>query len=521
MPPCQFCVSESETKLEIEQRITIMKHIPEKIAAVIVSGALLAGGVAVVNTVHASEQSSAKAKSINLIVDDHPLPDDLKLNSSMAPIVKKVAPSVVKIEIKIKEAPVVGNGMQGLPDDPFFRQFFGGRQRLIIPPQVQHGVGSGVIVTKDGYILTNNHVVDDASEVKVTLQDGRVFTAKVIGKDPKSDVAVVKIDAQDLPAITFADSEKCEVGDLVLAIGNPFGIDQSVTRGIVSAKGRAAMDLDYQDFIQTDAAINPGNSGGALVDADGRLIGINTAIYSHSGGNQGVGFAIPTDLAKGVMESLIKYGKVTRGYLGVNIQDINAPLAKEFNVKDYNGALVGDVVPDSPAAKAGLKSGDIIKGFDGKPVTDSRHLKIEVGQVAPGDTVALEVLRDGSAKTLKVRLAELPGSEQVANNDGSDSDKSDTLQGVAVTDLDSQARQQFRIPEQVKGAVVTQVDPESAAAEAGLKPGDVIMEINRHEVASADDAVKLTEHARERTTLLHVWSGNGSHYMVVDESKAG
>jgi serine protease Do len=311
------------------------------------------------------------------------------------------------------------------------------------------------------------------------------------------------------------------VGDLVLAVGNPFGIDQSVTRGIVSAKDRAAMDLDYQDFIQTDAAINPGNSGGALVDADGRLIGINTAIYSRSGGNQGVGFAIPTSLAKGVMESLIKYGKVTRGYLGVMIQDINPSLATEFNLKNDNGALVGDVVPGGPADKAGLKSGDVIEKFDGKPVTDSRHLKIEVARVAPGEKVPVEILRDGSDKTLEVRVKELPGSDTVAENGGSDSDKSDTLQGVAVTDLDSQAREQFHIPGTVKGAVVTQVDPNSAAAEAGLKTGDVIMEINRHEVASADDAVRLTEHAKERTTLLHVWSGNGSHFMVVDESKAG
>jgi serine protease Do len=499
-----------------------MKNIPEKIAALIVSGGLLAGGIAVVSTVHASEQAASKTKSISLIVDDRPLPADLKLNSSVAPIVNKVAPSVVKIEIKInpREA-VTGNGFQGIPDDPFLRQFFGGRQRLIVPPQAQHGVGSGVIVTKDGYILTNNHVVDDADSVKVTLVDGRVFTAKVIGKDPKSDVAVVKIDAHDLPAITFADSDKCEVGDLVLAIGNPFGIDQSVTRGIVSAKDRAAMDLDYQDFIQTDAAINPGNSGGALVDADGRLLGINTAIYSRSGGNQGIGFAIPTDLARGVMESLIKYGKVTRGYLGVGIQDLNSPLAKEFNLKGDKGALVTDVMPDAPASKAGFKSGDVIEKFDGRPVTDSRHLKMEVARVAPGETVAVEVLRDGSAKTLKVRLGELPGSDKVAENSGNDSDKSDTLQGVAVTDLDSQARQQLHIPEQVKGTVVTQVDPESAAAEAGLKAGDVIMEINRHAVASADDAVKLTTHAKERTTLLHVWSGNGSRYMVVDESKAG
>jgi serine protease Do len=495
-----------------------MKHISEKIAAVIVSGALLAGGISVVSTVHASEQAASKSKAISLIVDDRPLPSDLKFNSSLAPIVKKVAPSVVKIEIKIGPKPAAINN--GIPDDPFFRQFFGGQRKIYSPEQ--HGVGSGVIVTKDGYILTNNHVVDDADQVKVTLQDGRTFTAKVIGKDPKSDVAVVKIDAHDLPAITFADSDKCEVGDLVLAIGNPFGIDQSVTRGIVSAKDRAAMDLDYQDFIQTDAAINPGNSGGALVDADGRLIGINTAIYSHSGGNQGVGFAIPTDLAKGVMESLIKYGKVTRGYLGVSIQDVTPSLARQFDLKEDKGALVGDVVADGPADKAGLKSGDVIEKLNGNTVADSRHLKMEIANMAPGETTPMEILRNGSTKTLKVRIGNWPGSEQVAdNNGGSDSDKSDTLQGVAVTDLDSQARQQFNIPEKIKGAVVTQVDPSSASAEAGLKPGDVIMEINRHEVASADDAVKLTEHAKERTTLLHVWSGNGSHYMVVDESKAG
>jgi serine protease Do len=494
-----------------------MKHIPEKIAAVIVSGALLAGGIAVVSTVHASEQSASKAKSISLIVDDRPLPTDLKFNSSLAPIVKKVAPSVVKIEIKI--GPKETSMNNGVPDDPFFRQFFGGQRKILSPPE--HGVGSGVIVTKDGYILTNNHVVDDADEVKVTLQDGRTFTAKVIGKDPKSDVAVVKIDARDLPAITFADSDKCEVGDLVLAIGNPFGIDQSVTRGIVSAKDRAAMDLDYQDFIQTDAAINPGNSGGALVDADGRLIGINTAIYSRSGGNQGIGFAIPTDLAKGVMESLIKFGKVTRGFLGVSIQDISPSLARKFDLKDEKGALVGGVVPDGPADKAGLQSGDVVQMFDGKTVADSRHFKMDVAGVTPGETVPVEVLRDGSTKHLKVRIGDWPGSEEVAENRGSDSGKSDTLQGVGVTDLDSQARQQFNIPAKVKGAVVTQVEPGSASAEAGLKPGDVIMEINRHAVAGADDAVKFTEHAKERTTLLHVWSGNGSRYVVVDESKAG
>jgi len=494
-----------------------MKYLTEKIAAMALGGALVAGGISVVSTVHAGEDSTSKTKPIHLIVDDRPLPEDLKLNSSMAPIVKKVAPSVVKIEIKIGPKETTIN--QGIPDDPFFRQFFGGTRRMMSPEQ--HGVGSGVIVTKDGYILTNNHVVQDADEVKVSLLDGRVFTAKVIGKDPKSDVAVVKIDAHDLPAITFADSDKSEVGDLVLAIGNPFGIDQSVTRGIVSAKDRAAMDLDYQDFIQTDAAINPGNSGGALVDADGRLIGINTAIYSRSGGNQGVGFAIPTDLAKNVMESLIKYGKVTRGYLGVRIQDVTPSLAREFDLKNSHGALVGDVVPGGPADKAGLKTGDVIEKFDGKPVDDSQRLRLVVASTPPGDKVAVEVDRNGSMKTLEVRVKELPGTEQTASNNSSDADKTDTLQGVAVGDMDSQAREQFHIPDDVKGAVVTQVDSNSASAAAGLKVGDVITEINRHQVASADDAVKLTAHQKNRTTLLHVWSAEGSHFIVVDESNAG
>ena len=394
---------------------------------------------------------------------------------------------------------------------------FPARAKCTRPPE--HGVGSGVIVTKDGYILTNNHVVDNADKVTVTLNDGREFTAKVIGKDPKSDLAVIKIDAHDLPAIVFADSAKSEIGDVVLAIGNPFAIGQTVTMGIISATGRATMGLDYEDFIQTDAAINPGNSGGALVDAEGRLIGINTAIYSRGGGNQGIGFAIPTDLARGIMVSLIEYGKVTRGYLGVRIQDITPLLAKEFDLKNDQGALVGEVVPNGPADKAGLKDGDVIISFNGTPVTDSRHLKLEVAGIAPGEKVPVEIVRDGSHKTVEVKVKELPEDEQMAKNSTGDSPQdTGTLQGVGVGDMNAQARQQFNIPDNVKGAVVTEVAPDSAAAQAGLKAGDVIMEINHHAVASADDAVKLTERTNNKVTLLRVWSGDGSHYMVVDES---
>ncbi|HEY3862626.1 MAG TPA: Do family serine endopeptidase [Verrucomicrobiae bacterium] len=495
--------------------------ISQKFAALLLGGAVLAGTGAVVLTVRASDQAT-KVKSLGLVVDNRPLDNNVKISTSFAPIVKRVVPSVVKVEVTIpgKEAE-----MGGLPDNPLFRQFFGdqfggGHQKFMTPPE--RGVGSGVIVTKDGYILTNNHVVDGANEVKVTLNDGRQFKAKVVGRDPQSDVAVVKIDAHDLPAITFADSSQSEVGDIVLAVGNPFAIGQSVTMGIISATGRGGVGIeDYEDFIQTDAAINPGNSGGALVDAEGRLVGINTAIYSRSGGNQGIGFAIPTDLAKGVMVSLIEHGKVTRGYLGVRIQDITPLLAKEFNLKNNRGALVGEVESSGPAARAGLKSGDVILSFNGHKVTDSTHLRLEVAETAVGERVPVEVQRGDSTKTLEVKLKEIPGQQQLASNDSNQSAAGDTLQGVGVSDIDSQTRQQMSIPEDVRGAVVTEVAPNSASAQAGLKAGDVITEINHHEVAGANDAVRLTEHSKTRVTLLHVWSKEGSHFLVVDESAAG
>jgi len=493
-------------------------------AALLLGGAILAGTSAVVITVHASDQAS-KAKTLGLVVDNRPLANDVKISTSFAPIVKKVVPSVVKVEVSIPGKETEMGLPNGFPDNPLFRQFFGnqfggGHQKFMTPPQ--NGVGSGVIVTKDGYILTNNHVVDGAKELKVTLNDGREFKAKVVGRDPKSDVAVIKIDAKDLPAVTFADSSLSEVGDVVLAIGNPFNVGQTVTMGIISATGRGGVGIEqYEDFIQTDAAINPGNSGGALVDAEGRLIGINTAIYSRSGGNQGIGFAIPTALAKGVMVSLIENGRVSRGYLGVRIQDVTPLLAKEFNLKDDKGALVGEVESGGPADKAGLKSGDVILEFNHHKVADRRHLQLEVAEVTPGTRVPMEVLRDGSTKTLEVKVKELPGEEQIAGNSSENSGESDTLQGVGVSDIDSQARQQLNIPDNIKGALVTEVAPKSASAEAGLKAGDVITEINHHEVAGANDAVRLTEHAKNKTTLLHVWSKDGSHYMVVDESSAG
>ncbi|MBK7998884.1 MAG: DegQ family serine endoprotease [Verrucomicrobia bacterium] len=484
---------------------------------------LVAGASAAVSK--DDSKSEAKVTPVKLVVDDKPVTRDVKLGTSFSPIVKKVAPSVVMVTTSAKPKQAAMQEFPGF-DNPFFRRFFGEefdqrqqRRRPNAPRQV--GQGSGVIVTKDGYILTNNHVVDGADEVKVGLQDGREFTGKVVGKDPKTDVAVLKIDGKDLPFIAMADSDKIEVGDIVLAVGNPFGIGQTVTMGMISATGRATLGLDYEDFIQTDAAINPGNSGGALVDADGRLIGINTAILSRSGGNQGIGFAIPMNLARDVMESLVADGKVTRGYLGVMIQDVTPSLAKEFNLKDQKGALIGDVVPKGPAEKAGLKSGDIVLEFNGKAVTGSRQLKLQVARVKPSESVPVKVLRNGSTKTLEVTVRELPGSEQVAKADNSSSADGEALKGVAVGDLDAQTRREMNVPANVHGAVVLDVEEGSAAREAGLKPGDVILEINRQPVKDAEDAVKLTENPKDKTTLLRIWSNGGSRYVVVDESSAG
>ena len=497
------------------------------LVAMALGGAALVTGTALAVNHSDTSKTKAPATAAEVPVDESPLPRAAGSYNSFAPIVKKVAPGVVKIVVMSKAAPnaTVPEGF-GF-NDPFWRHFFGdqfGQQtpnrRFRIPRQ--QGLGSGVIVTKDGYILTNNHVVDNADDVKVTLQDGREFTAKIVGRDPKSDIAVVKIDATGLPVVPMADSDKVEVGDVVLAVGNPFGVGQTVTTGIVSATGRGNLGIeDYEDFIQTDAAINPGNSGGALVDAEGRLIGINTAIFSRTGGNQGIGFVIPSDLARNVMDSLIKYGSVTRGYLGVMIQDVTPALAKEFQLKEGTGALVGDVVPKGPADKAGLKDGDVVLDFNGKKVKDSRHLRLTVGETKPGTTVPVKILRDGTAKTLEVTVQQLPGSEKLAQNNGPASNDTGTLNGVTVSDLDQQARAELKIPEHVKGAVITEVQPDSPAAEARLKPGDVVEEIDHHPVKNAEDAVRLTEHPKDKVTLLRIWSNGGSHYVVVDESKIG
>jgi len=494
---------------------------------------LLGGAVVVAasslafNRLTHAKENGAPAQ-VRFVVDDAPVQRDGKAVMSFAPVIKQVAPSVVKVYTTTKAK------QQRMPflDDPLFRRFFGeegqgeegGKGRSFRAPK-QFGLGSGVIVSKDGYILTNNHVVDGADEIKVGLNDGRDLPAKVVGTDSKSDVAVLKVEASDLAPLPLADSDKLEVGDLTLAIGNPFGIGQTVTMGIVSAMGRATLGLDYEDFIQTDAAINPGNSGGALVDANGRLIGINTAILSRSGGNQGIGFAIPSNLARSVMESLVKNGRVIRGYMGLLPQDVTPGLAKEFNLPDNSaGALVAEVTPKSPAEKAGLKNGDIIVEINGKPVKDARHLRLQVAQVAPGTKVPVKIVRDGDSKTLEVVLKEFPKDDALAKREQGGAEKdstSDALDGVTVGDVDAAARRQIGLPANVKGALVVQIDESSASYEAGLREGDVILEINRKAVHSADEAVDMSEKIKDKRILLRVWTRGASRYLVVDESKAG
>jgi serine protease Do len=512
------------TEINMKERI---RKVSSWMRAALLGGALIAAGSSIAFNRLSQANESPKPARVRLVVDEAPVRRDSKPVMSFAPVVKQVAPSVVKVftTTKVKQ--------QRMPffNDPFFRRFFGEdglgddgpRGRSFRAPR-QYGLGSGVIVSKDGYIVTNNHVVENADEIKVGLTDGRELPAKVVGTDAKSEIAVLKVDASDLTPLPLADSDQIEVGDLVLAVGNPFGIGQTVTMGIVSATGRATLGLDYEDFIQTDAAINPGNSGGALVDAEGRLIGINTAILSRSGGNQGIGFAVPSNLARSVMESLIKNGRVIRGFMGVNIQDVTPGLAKEFNLpQNTTGALVAEVTPRSPADKAGLKSGDVIIEFDGKPVKDSRHLKLQVAQVAPGTKVPVKFLRDGDEKTAEVVLKEFPKDEASAQRRPGDNESSasDTLDGVTVADIDAAARQQLGLPPNLKGALVVQVDEDSASYEAGLREGDVILEINRKPVRNADDAVQLSEQIKEKRILLRIWSRGGSRYLVVDESKAG
>ena len=407
--------------------------------------------------------------------------------------------------------------------DPFFRQFFGnmGPQFGVPREQREHALGSGVIVSGDGYIVTNNHVVSKATQIEVLLSDKRTFKGKVMGADPQTDIAVIKIDAQNLPVVPFGDSGQMKVGDTVMAFGNPFGQYFTVTRGSVSALGRSLSDGEkFEDFIQTDAAINPGNSGGALVNVRGQVIGINTAIVSGNSGPGGegsfigIGFAIPSNTAKHVMEDLIKTGKVSRGYLGVSITSFDEEgLAKQFKVPDTSGALVEDVTPGGPADKAGIKNGDVIRKLDGKTVGDSGQLTAMVTDINPGTEVALDILRDGKPMTIHLTLGERPANLSVTPGVGK-APSEGALRGITVQNLTPDLRDQLGLPPSVRGVVISELDPSSPAAQAGIQPGDVIEAINRHPVNSVADFNRLAAEAKGQTLLRINRQGNGVFVVI-------
>ena len=402
-------------------------------------------------------------------------------------------------------------------NDPFFKRFFGDNfdHRGIPRKFKSSALGSGVIVSKDGYILTNSHVIKDADEIKVILNDKREFKGKVIGDDPQTDIAVIKVEAKDLPAIKMGVSAKLKAGDVVLAIGNPFGLNQTVTMGIVSAIGRADLGISaYEDYIQTDASINPGNSGGALVNANGELVGINSAIFSTSGGYMGIGFAIPSDMANSIAQTLIKYGKVIRGWLGVTIQNLTPELAQSFGVKGEKSALVTDVMQNSPAGKAGMKRGDLIVEFDGKSVEDTTSLRNMVANTDPGKTVRTKVIRQGKEETLTVTIGELP-IQMTAKK----SELNNVLNGLQVQELTADLRAGLNIPADVEGVLVAGVSEDNPAYGLVSK-NDVIEEVDRKRVKDLKDYEEIASKiGPSETVLLLLYRDRGHIYVTVKQSE--
>jgi serine protease Do len=434
-----------------------------------------------------------------------------KIGRAMAEVSAAVKPAIVNISTT--RTVKIAGGSDPF-DDPFFRRFFGDRFGQHRQPKEHKSaaLGSGVIISSDGYIITNYHVVKDADEIKVLLSDKREFSVKVIGSDPKTEISVVKIEAKGLPPLNWGDSDALEVGEIVLAVGNPFGLNQTVTMGIVSAVGRANVGIaDYEDFIQTDAAINPGNSGGALVNVRGEVVGINTAIFSTSGGYQGIGFAIPSNMVKSIKDSLVKKGRVVRGWLGVSIQSITPELAKQFNLKGEKGVLVSDVNESSPAEKAGLKRGDIILEYDGKNTDEPSQFRNMVANTAPGEEHSLKVLRNDETLILKVTIGELPSDLQQAQSSAYEG----ALRGISVQDITPEIEKKLNIPGRVRGVIVSDVEEDSLAAGV-LMQGDIIQEINRKRVGSVKEYQEAAAGIKkDENILLLVYRGGSSLFITL------
>ena len=449
---------------------------------------------------HLSQQACA------LETDEEALPD----------IVERVVPAVVYIQSKaiIKRREVDSPMMQ----DPVFKRFFEDYlRRYNIPKErEQQYLGSGVIVDRDGYILTNNHLVENAREVEVILPDKRTYDAKIIGTDPRSDVAVLKIDAEDLPVVALGNSEELRLGQTVLAIGYPYAVGQTVTRGIISALGRSLDLVDYENFIQTDAAINPGNSGGALINTAGELVGINTAIYSRSGGSQGIGFAIPIELARSIMDNLIAHGRVIRGYVGVVPQDINPEMAEFFGLGEPDGVLISHVAENSPASSAGFERGDVVVDFDGRRVKDTGEFRRLAASAEPGREITVKILRDGKGKTLKVTMGEQP-SNQPAGAEKEIEDRNPVFLGVGLETLLDKHREAMNIPSKIRGVLIRQIDRDTPAVKAGLSTGDVIVEVNKRKIENIDDFRKVVNDSDSSKVLLLIYRNGNYFYTAIRE----
>jgi serine protease Do len=468
-------------------------------------------------------------------LDDNSVSALLSLDRAMEALAARVTPAIVNVTVTSKRSGVA-NAAEGTDNgdsdsnglQQFFRQFgpqfeqqfgqHGFGQHMGPQSNIEHGLGSGVIISPDGYIVTNNHVIDGAVDIRVTLTDRRILPAKLIGADPLTDLAVIKIDGNNLPSVPLGDSTQLHPGQTVLAFGNPLGFRFTVTRGIVSALNRpnpyAADRRSPGQFIQTDAAINPGNSGGPLVNAHGEVVGINTFLVSETGGFSGMGFAIPAQIVRPTVDTLIKYGKVSHGYIGIGISDVTPDEAKFFHVNNASGAVITQVEPNSPGAKAGLKVGDVITELNGKVVSDAGELQVEVGEKQPGTTLHLKALRDGNSVDVPVTLEAMDKAEH--GSEGADASHGKPRWGLGLEDLTPEVRQQLQAGNDVHGAVIQQVIPGSPADNAGLQQGDVIMEVNRQPVHSAADVQKaLSGIPKDSDALVLVWSNAGSSFRVL------
>ena len=486
------------------------------VATVVVLVALAGGALLSQGFRNWTEHTVFGASKTPIAVAQNALPVSLgNFANGFSAVLKPALPAVVNISSSKMVKPGQ-NQMSPMFNDPFFRQFFGDQFGQMKPrTEREQSLGSGVIVSPDGTILTNNHVIDGASDIKVFLSDKREFKAKLIGTDPKTDIAVLKIDATNLPTLPLGDSNQLQVGDLIFAIGDPFGVGETATMGIVSATGRGNLGIEnYEDFIQTDAAINPGNSGGAMIDIHGNLVGINTAILSHgAGGNEGVGFAIPVSMVKPVMDQIMTHGKVVRGYLGVHIQDVTPELATAFGLKQGGGVLIGDVSPDAPAARAGLKKGDVILQINGQPIDARNQLQVQIAQMAPGTPVKLQIWRNGATQNVSLNLGELP---ETAEKEGPGETSGGALEGVEVQNLTPDISQELNLAPGTHGVVVTSVDQASPAAAAGLSRGDVIQEVNHKPISNTGEFQQALSGADKQPVLLLVNHGGASGFVVVE-----